>query len=308
MTVVSRTVDVYGVPMSALVAEAPRPRAVVVALHGGATTSRYFDCPGRPDLSLLRIGAALGFTVLALDRPGYGSSAGHAEQVAPAERRVELAYAAVDRLLAGRPRGAGVFLMAHSIGSELALRMAVDERGAELLGVELAGTGRHHHDVAVAILNGSRASPAQPRRTAGLQSLIWRPAHLYPGDIVGGAAIGSRGPGYEVTVVDGWAARDFPRLAAAVRVPVHFSLGEHELVWRSGPAALAGVAAMFTAAPRVAVSEQAYAGHNLSLGVSSRAYHLKVLSFVEECIAARGDAAPDPVDAATAVGEVSDGR
>ena len=298
MTVVSRVVDVDGIPMSALLAEAPRPRAVLVALHGGATTSVYFDCPGRPDLSLLHIGPALGFTVLALDRPGYGSSAGHAEQVAPAERRVELAYAAVDRLLAGRPRGAGVFLMAHSIGSELALRMATGERGADLLGLELAGTGRHHHDVAVQILNGWRASPAEPRRTAGLQSLIWRPAHLYPGEIVGGAAIGSRGPGYEVTVVDGWAPRDFPRLAAEVRVPVHFSLGEHELVWRSGPAALADIAAMFTGAPRVAVCEQAYAGHNLSLGVTARAYHLKVLSFVEECVAGRGATAPDLVDAA----------
>ena len=47
-------VDVDGVPMSARVAEAPEPRAVVVALHGGAVTSRYFDAPGRPWLSLLR--------------------------------------------------------------------------------------------------------------------------------------------------------------------------------------------------------------------------------------------------------------
>ena len=63
--------------MSARVAEAAEPRAVVVALHGGAVTSGYFDAPGRA--SLLRAGAALGFTVIALDRPGYGSSAPHGE-------------------------------------------------------------------------------------------------------------------------------------------------------------------------------------------------------------------------------------
>ncbi|MDF2583547.1 MAG: hypothetical protein K0R33_2190, partial [Mycobacterium sp.] len=67
-----RVVMVGAVPMSALVAAVPEPRAVIVAIHGGATSSAYFDCPGRPDLSLLRTAAAQGFTVIALDRPGYG--------------------------------------------------------------------------------------------------------------------------------------------------------------------------------------------------------------------------------------------
>jgi len=292
-------VDVDGIPMSALMAETPRPRAVIVALHGGATTSQYFDCPGRPDLSLLHTGQALGYTVLALDRPGYGRSAAHAERVAPAARRVDLAYAAIERLLSGRERGAGVFLMAHSIGSELALRMATDERGSGLLGIELAGTGRRHHAVALDVLAdiGVPAAGERPKRT-GLQRLLWRPEHLYPAEVAGGASIGSRGPAYEVTVVDGWAERDFPRLAAQVRIPVHFTLGEHEMVWRSGPAALADIAAMFTAAPKVVVCEQAGAGHNLSLGFTATAYHLKVLSFVEECVVAR----PELIDA---VGEVT---
>ncbi len=69
-----RVVIVDGVPMSALIAEAPTPRAVIVAIHGGGTTAIYFDCPGHPSSSLLRTGAAAGFTVVALDRPGYGSS------------------------------------------------------------------------------------------------------------------------------------------------------------------------------------------------------------------------------------------
>lgn len=66
-----RVVMVDGVPMSGLLAEAAgQPRAVVVALHGGASTAAYFDCPGHPRLSLLRLGARLGFTMIALDRPG----------------------------------------------------------------------------------------------------------------------------------------------------------------------------------------------------------------------------------------------
>jgi len=40
---------------------------LVVALHGGGYDCGYFDVPGH---SLLDIGAAAGFEVVALDRPG----------------------------------------------------------------------------------------------------------------------------------------------------------------------------------------------------------------------------------------------
>ncbi|MBA9005427.1 alpha/beta hydrolase [Thermomonospora cellulosilytica] len=297
-------VEVAGVPMSALVGEAPRPRAVVVALHGGATTSAYWDAPNRPRLSLLRTGPALGFTVVALDRPGYGASAAHTDRFADPERRVDLAYGAVERLLESRPRGAGVFVMAHSVGCALGVRMAADERGAGLLGLEIAGTGLHRQPRADEILverhrelleGGRRDRPPATGRTpraegGGLRDLIWGPDRLYPADVAGGAGIASSTPGYEGIEVRHW-RRTLPGLAARIRVPVHYSLGDHEQVWRSGPAALAEVAALFTASPRVVVHEQVDGGHNLSLGLSAMAYHLEVLSFVEECVLAREAAA-----------------
>lgn len=280
----NEVVTIGDVPMSALVREASDPRAVVVALHGGATTSTYFDHPDLPRSSLLRTGAALGFTVVALDRPGYGASASHADRITEPAQRVDLAYAAIEKLVPSQ--GAGMFLMAHSIGCELALRMAADERGQALLGLEIAGTGRQHHPMALEIINGRR-DPTSSKRPAGLSKLLWQPAGLYPAVAVGGARMSSRSPRYEATVVDGWAPRDFADLAAQVRVPVRFTLGDHEPVWENGPAALADIAGMFTAAPRVTVAEQVDAGHNLSLGRTAMAYHLKVLSFVEECVLAR---------------------
>ncbi|MGI8329453.1 alpha/beta hydrolase [Actinomadura scrupuli] len=283
----AHVVEVGGVPMSALVREAPRPRAVVLALHGGATTSVYFDAPNRPRLSLLRTGAALGFTVIALDRPGYGDSAAHAGRMFPAARRVDLAYAAVERLLASRPRGAGVFVMAHSRGCDLALRMAGDERGADLLGLELAGTGRRMQPRAVAVQAARRgAGPSPNGAGTGLRDLLWGPPGLYPAEVAGGAGISSPAPAYEGVEAERW-MEEFPRLAARVRIPVHYTLGDHERWWRAGPAALADVAALFTASARVAVHEQAGGGHNLSLGLSALSYHLQVLSFAEECVLAR---------------------
>jgi pimeloyl-ACP methyl ester carboxylesterase len=278
-----QVVNVDGIPMSALVRETRQPRAVVVALHGGAATSTYFDYPAGPRQSLLATGAALGFTVIALDRPGYGRSAPYADTMTSPARRVDLAYAAVDRLLASGRRGAGVFLMAHSIGCELAVRMASDARGGDLLGIEIAGTGREYQPRALEIMETWKRAR---RASTGLRDMLWQPAHLYPADVVGGAHMASPAPAYEGAVAEHW-TRDFPRLAPQVRVPVHYSLGDHEMVWRAGPPALADVAAMFTAAPRVAVHEQAGGGHNVSLGLTATAYHLTVLSFVEECVVAR---------------------
>jgi len=278
-----RIVDVDGVPMSALVAEAPHPRAVIVAIHGGGTAAVYFDCPGHPSLSLLRAGAAQGFTVLALDRPGYGSSAPYPEAMARPEQRVQLAYAAVDRILAERPRGAGLFVMAHSGGCELALRMAADGQGADLLGIELAGTGRHYHPAAREVLKVA----TRDHRPAGLRELLWHPTELYPPDVLTGITNSSAAPRYEDAVVTNWARQDFPALAPAVHIPVQFSVAEHERVWQADHSELAEIAALFSGSPRFTINKQLGAGHNISLGHYAAAYHLKVLSFVEECIVMR---------------------
>ena len=95
--------------MSALVASVPEPTAVIVAVHGGATSAAYFDCPGHPRLSLLRAAAAKGYTAIALDRPGYGASAFYHDDMAETDRRVAFALGAVDKILGESGRGAGAF-------------------------------------------------------------------------------------------------------------------------------------------------------------------------------------------------------
>ncbi|RRR47556.1 alpha/beta fold hydrolase [Mycolicibacter terrae] len=281
-----RTVNADGVPMSALLAEVPEPRAVVVALHGGGTTSAYFDCPGQPQLSLPRTGAALGYTVIALDRPGYGSSALYPEAMDAPEQRVRLAYRALDRILGDRARGAGLFVLGHSNGCELALRMAVDERGAELLGLELAGTGLHYQAAARDAL--STAGPGQ--RPVGLRELLWEPASLYPDEVLRGVLQASPGAQYEAAMVTAWPRTDFPALAARVGVPVRFTFAEHERIWQSDSAAQREIREIFTATPNFTSNEEPGSGHNLSVGFGAQRYHRSVLSFVEDCAASVGAA------------------
>ncbi|WP_328392866.1 alpha/beta hydrolase [Nocardia sp. NBC_00416] len=285
LPVVAEVPEVDGIPVSGLLAEAATPRAVVVALHGGAVDSRYFDCPGHPDFSLLRTAARLGYTVLAVDRPGFRSSGPYADLLKDPARRVDLVFGAVDALLDGSPRGAGVFLMAHSAGCELAVRMAAAERGADLLGLELAGTGRIHQPVAQELLwDAPRPAGTRPQ---GIGKLIWGPRRLYPDDVAGGGSVSARGSALESRSIEEWAAREFLGLAPRIHIPVRYTLGEYEGVWRNDPEEMTAVGGLFTAAPRVVVSKQPNTGHNISLGRTAPVYHLNVLAFAEECIIAR---------------------
>lgn len=282
---VSRVVDIEGIPISGLLLEAPDPRAVIVALHGGAAFSAYWDCPGHPELSMMRAAASRGYTVLALDRPGYGASRPFAEELRDSQRRAELTYAAVDAVLGSSACRTGLFLWGHSVGSELAVRMATDDHGHELLGLAISGTGREHHALAAGIL-GTRERYAQAK---GVGELIWTPEEdLYPADIMGGAAIGSRTPDYEADVTAVWPTETFPPLAERVRVPVHYTAGEYERVWRSDPEALDDVAAMFSASPRVVTARIAGGGHNLSVCNTAPEYHRTVMNFIDDSLARRG--------------------
>jgi pimeloyl-ACP methyl ester carboxylesterase len=284
-------VDVAGVPMSGIANDVAHPRAVVIALHGGGSTPDYFDAPGYPQQSLLRIGARLGFTVVAPDRPGYGSSREMlGEEISPADQ-VDLAYGLIEQVLAGRDRGAGTFLLGHSQGSVLTAKMAADPRAAHLLGIELSGTGIRHHDLA-------RERLAVPV-TAGtlrstLRSLLWEPSRLYPNR----RRVLSPAPKFEGVDAMVW-PKDLTTLAPRITVPVRLSLGDHEYWWQSGPPGLNGMAKLFTSSSRVAVDEQFESGHNLSLGTSALAYHLKVLAFVEECVLMRERSASESYEKET---------
>jgi pimeloyl-ACP methyl ester carboxylesterase len=277
-----RVVFVDGVPMSGLIASVAEPKAVVVAFHGGSSTAAYFDCPGHPSLSLLRLGADNGYTMVALDRPGYGSSAPYPDAMERPEQRVALAYGAIDKILGANSRGAGLFLVGHSAGCELVVRMATGDR-ADVIGLELAGTGVQYDSAMAEIMKSASAT----NRPTGLREVLWQPAELYPPDVLSGMTNSSTGARYEVGMTKSWPRQDFPALAPQVRVPVQFSVAEHERVWRSDADVMAQIAAMFTSAPRFVTNHQPGTGHNMSLSLSAAEYHNAVLSFVGECVAAK---------------------
>ena len=157
-------------------------------------------------------------------------------------------------------------MLAHSAGCELALRMAIDERsGTDVLGLEVAGTGLRYHPDAKAVISQATTTS----RPAGLRDLLWQPTDLYPPEVLTGA-LSATGAAYEAEVTANWPRRDFPETAAKVRVPVEFSVADHESVWESDPESLAAIAALFSSSPRVVVNEMPDSGHNLSVGLQRR--------------------------------------
>ncbi|MGW6797809.1 alpha/beta hydrolase [Streptomyces sp. NPDC055039] len=269
--------DAGGLTLSGLLAlpDVSPPRAVVVALHGGGMRAGYFHGRADPATSLLSLAASCGYAALALDRPGYGSSAARAAEGAALDEQ----GARIRQVLRGfarrHPPGAGFFLVGHSLGGKVALSTAAGWSGDGPLGVDVSGIS-DRWAVDPGILTGTDG-----RRTRGLH---WGPLSLYPpGTFQHAQRLVAPIPGKEAAEMADW-PRVYPEVARAVRVPVRLTFAEHERWWRCDAETVAAMTARL-ASPLVRTEHLAGAGHNISLGRAARSYHLRVLAFLEECLA-----------------------
>jgi pimeloyl-ACP methyl ester carboxylesterase len=244
----------------------------------------YFDGQAHPDVSLLALGARLGYTVLALDRPGYGASLGRFPRGQELTAQAATVRAAVAAFTARHTPGAGALLLGHSFGAKVAFAVAADSGVRELLGVDVSGCGRR-----LAVHPGSTTGrDAQ----LGLRRLNWGPLNLYPVETFQvSRTVVAPMPEHEVGTVEDW-TRLSSVLLPCVRVPVRLTFAEHEAWWRHSDDEIADLTERLSAAPRIVVDRLPHAGHNISLGWAARAYHLKTLAFVEECLAHARPTAP----------------
>ncbi|GAA4227662.1 alpha/beta hydrolase [Actinomadura meridiana] len=267
------TLDAAGVALSALLSEPEggTPTATVVALHGLGMSAGYFHGPAHPDVSLLTLGSRLGFSVLAVDRPGYGASTRPLPDGQTVEEQAGTLLAALAAFSAEHDTGAGLFLLGHSFGGKVALTAARD-LGSGLLGVDVSGCGHRY-----------AADTGDLRRRAWRRN--WGPLRLYPpGTLKGSEDIVAPVPPRELADVPGWPTA-FRDVAAGVRVPVRLTFAEHESWWHHDERSVADLRTWFTSAPRVVVDRVPDGAHNLSLGWTARAYHLAALGFFEACLA-----------------------
>jgi len=245
-------------------------------------TSAYFHGQAHPDVSLLTLGTVLGYSVLALDRPGYGGSAEILPDGQSLVDQTKTVYDALDGFGRNHDTGAGTFVVAHSFGYKLALHLAADARGEALLGVDGSGAVFRY----TPSLDPNRSSP-RTGPAGNARELFWGSADLYPPEAFKpGMRPIAAVPAIESRESLDW-TRILPAVAERVRVPVQFSVAEHERWWQVDGAALAEYRSLFTSAPRLIIRRQPRAGHNISLGWAARPYHLNALAFAAECILTR---------------------
>jgi pimeloyl-ACP methyl ester carboxylesterase len=253
-------------------------RPLLVCIPGGSYNARYFDVPGH---SFVQAATDRGFPVATLNRPGYEDSTplpaptftGNAAAIT---RAIEDLWAQAG---AGCP---GVVLVGHSMGGAIAAHIASAPRTWPLLGIAISSI---HYDAPEAVTQAWNSMPADISIEFSEEQRVqfmYGPAGTYEPSVVGEAAVAcSPIPVAELLeVVGGWIA-DFPAVAAAVDVPVHFGLAEHEQLWHSSPEKVGEFAAAFTASPDVSAHHLAGVGHNIDHHHGGEAYRQGVLDWAE---------------------------
>ncbi|MET9697486.1 alpha/beta hydrolase [Streptomyces sp. NPDC006529] len=273
-TATAHTLTGAGIPLSAHFTLPPdgAPRSTVLAIHGRGMSAGYWD-------AFTPLATRLGHAVLAVDRPGYGGSARYLPEGQNLADQAETLRAALKEHARTHDVGAGVFLLGHSDGGKVALHTAAgDADTPPLLGLDASGVGYHYDPGALhfpSTLGG------------GATKLNWGPLGLYPrGTFQASRALLAPTPPRESAETMWW-PRQFETLAPEVRIPVRLTFAQHEAWWDLSPATLTAMTARLTASPAVTLDHLRAAGHNISLGHTATAYHLRVLAFLEECLLTR---------------------
>lgn len=115
-----------------------KPRGVIVALHGGTYDSSYYNTGAD---SLLDLAAALGYLIVAVDRPGYGATYGADPGLLTFDSQTAILSRALHHVWTDIGQGASLVLVGHSIGGMLALCVAAARPAVPLRGVEVSGMG-----------------------------------------------------------------------------------------------------------------------------------------------------------------------
>src|SRR5579863_8932570 len=158
------------------------PRALLVALHGGTYTSKYFDTPSS---SLLDFCASLGYSILALDRPGYGTATSIPFDQRSFDGQVPILQQALEEIWERYgQQSAGMFLIGHSIGGMISLLLATEKPHERLVGMNMTGSGAlYNEQTKVAFASLASDAPTVMMDIAIKVMAMYGPAWSYPEEL-----------------------------------------------------------------------------------------------------------------------------
>lgn len=270
------------------------PKGIVLALHGSGYLGRYWDYPLDPSCSLLRLGGALGYRVIAVDRPGYGRSRAVDADATCLESQARILGDLIGQLHE-EYRPAPIFLIGHSLGSLLAVRLAAREGAAYLAGIDVTGLPvRWRTDIRDAVESDTDRFGSSLHNVQRRLALFYGPPGTYdPRVLEAESQFTHRIPRTEMR--DSLASPEILHtLAPDVRVPLQCTVAEYEKTICGGQRSVDESRALFSASPRFVARLQPGAGHNVSLHRVSGEYHRRALAFFDEIRSAMLPGGPGP--------------
>ena len=259
-------------------------KPLVVAIHGGTYTSRYFDVPGR---SLLDTAAANGFDIVAIDRPGYAGSAFlEGDRMDIAGQAAFLVDALAKVWQAFGQGHDGLFLIGHSIGAAIAATIASAQGALPVIGLAISGVGL-------------RTNPGDHERWAALPDLplvampaevkdavMFGPAGSYDADMPqAGHVADAPTPKAELLSITGSWGSDALAVLGQIAVPVHYRQAEFDRLWIIDHAEIDGFARALSSSPFVDARMVRGSGHCIDHHRAGAGLHLQQLGFALECAA-----------------------
>lgn len=273
--------DVAGLSLSGIENSVVAPRALVLALHGGGYTAGYWDHPLDPGASLLSLGAILGYHVVAIDRPGYGSSRNGRGFAMDAQ--ADMLYELVQKI---RPtQETPVFLIGHSAGGILALIMASRPEATRLSGIDVSGvplrwTSDQLEHVARLQVGTEGYAPRAPRELR--VALFYADGDYDPAILDHDDRLAHPIPTAELGDIQTWPDR-MAEICKRIRIPVQYVQGDREASSAAGAEIIEEAAYMLSGSSRAVFYRHSRTGHNISLHAVARAYHLRAFAFFDEC-------------------------
>jgi pimeloyl-ACP methyl ester carboxylesterase len=255
---------------------------LVIALHGGTYTSKYFDIQG---YSLLDRAGAQGIPVIAVDRPNYGGSSPLGDEDSIILANAVVLEEAIGSIWSGYGAGAtGVVLIGHSIGGAVATAIAAAAPSWPLLGLAISGCLVHIPVGSRAIWEGLPLIPMIDLASPAKDAFMFGPAGTYPRDMPEASyPSNTLVPRSElIDATGGWIERR-AEMCGRVKVPVHHRQGEFDALWISTQAEVDEFRAGFTSALSIDTELQMGSGHCIDFHHASEQFQSGQLAFARAC-------------------------
>lgn len=256
-----------------------RDSPLIVAVHGGGYSSAYFDVP---QYSLLDRAVSLGIPVIAIDRPGYGGT--DPTSVPSGGSVLEVNAAVLDHVIGElwAEHGAGktgVFLIGHSIGAAISLRISARAPAWPLIGISVSGC-LLREPPGMGEMWASIPTPTLTSPNEDKAALMFGPEWTYQPDAPDSAYFANEPVLVsELVEISARWEDEYRSLASQITVPVHIRQGQFDRLWITDNDQVAQFASALTGSPAVDAEIFTSAGHAIDYHRGGGAFQLQQLAF-----------------------------